>query len=439
MMGLSCAFTLVSLGLSLRTYDVEMERLFYQPNPLFNTEALLIDALRKHSEVEISKRDELIAEYKRRVALRDEVLKSLLATAPAAEGGQATRKEGGQPVLPKPSTLPAAEGAPIGTGQPETETSVELRNLAQTSVLDSLYAQRLAHSFDSISKRLGDLDLVGAQAELDALRGSLASAGSSNSPMAGAALSLVIDLSASIAHLRTLSATQDKTAATAPSAEILAALRQAQSQFATARAELVQARSEILRSQAAIDTLDEANRLLRDRVASLEAPQPATEAAAASSGPELVATEPSAAPTPALAAPVAPALPAPVKPALPAPILPAPVAPTAPLALSPETTAPTPTTQFAATPAIRAAFLGTIALVTSRLILVDLAEGASPRLGATVAVYGRGASVELPPVALGIVSSVTDRIAQISLSPTKGGDGAAPPLPRLQDPVYLIR
>ncbi len=430
MMGLSFAFTLVSLGLSLRTYDVEMERLFYQPNPLFNTEALLIDALRKHSEIEISKRDELIAEYKRRVAMRDQVLKNLLAKpAPSPEAGTMPRNEGSISAPAQAAANPVEEGSSAEATKPVTEMSDELRNLAQSSILDKLYAQRLAQTFDSVSKRLGDQDLAGAASDLDALHESLSSTAGSASPMVGAALTLSIDLSAAIARLRTLSTSRPKPAEDNSSPALLAALRQAQTLLASTRSELAQAKSAASSSQTALAKLDEANRRLRERLVGLEAPNSAPGQASASQVQEGV---------PSVAGPAAPIQPSSAEAPTSEPGLKT-AASSEPPPLSPPTSAaaPPPAAPKAPTPTIRAAFLGTVAVVTDSFILVDLADGASPKAGARVAVYGRGSQLELPPLVQGVVSSISARIAQISLAAQASGAGSLGI--RLQDPVYVVK
>lgn len=413
-----------------------METLFYQPTSLFMTEALLIDALRKRANLEISQRDELIAEYKKRVALRDELLKNLVPVSKAI-----------------PEALPQTTEPPVAA----------LQRLDQGAAIDALYAQRLSQTLDTAAQYLADVDVQGAERSLTDFRTSLGPKDRLDSPFVKASYAIADNLSNVIARLSTaiqdsaaqraeikadpatlaalqaaradleaaraalgakdaeLAATQtsaaaakseadrrqsdveraraeatlakaeaDKTRAELEASRSQAASAQAQAAVAQAQAESAQAqadkaRAELGQSQASLLQEGAANEALRERLSELER----------------IAAAP-----PPTSAPAAPPSPAP---------------------------SPPPT----AAPGLRGAFLGTVAISAGNRLVIDLVEGARILKGGQVEVYARGARGEEAPLARGTVTALRVNSAEISLeNPDPAATG---PAPRIQDAVYAIQ
>jgi len=418
LISLSLLFAALSIGLSLRTYYVGMETLFYQPSSLFTTEALLIDALRKRANLEISKRDELIAEYKRRVALRDELLKNLVPEAKPI-----------QEALPQQSV--ASTEPPVAA----------LQKLDQGAAIDALYAQRLSQTLDTAAQYLADVDVRGAEKALADFRTSLGPKDRLDSPFARASYAIADNLSNAIARMSTmvqdsaaqkpdiqadpatlaalqaaradletaraalgakdveLAAAQARGAAAKSEADMARAALEAsrsqaaiaQAQAAIAQAQADKARAELGQSQVSLLQEGAANEALRERVSALE---------------RIAATPP---PPPVAAPNMAPAV--------------APAA--APSAL--------PT----AAPGIRGAFLGTVAIAAGNRLVIDLVEGARTMKGGQVEVYARGASGEEAPLARGIVTALRANSAEITLE--NPGPASQEPTLHIQDAVYAIQ
>lgn len=150
LLGVTLSLSLAGLGMALSQYNVEMEAVFFGPTSFFNTEALLIEALKKRTDLEISKRDRLIAEYRRRAQLRDEYLRITPVNVPAAEP---------QNSMAIPPPAPALEDTVL----------LELRRQAD---LDAIYARRLGQSLTTVARQLERDDLPGAAETVAKLRAS---------------------------------------------------------------------------------------------------------------------------------------------------------------------------------------------------------------------------------------------------------------------------
>jgi hypothetical protein len=177
---LTLLFSAFSLGFALKDYNVKMEALFFQPTTLFNTEGLLIEALKKRSDLEISKRDRMIAEYERRAKLREE---ALVVLAPKEEA----------PAQVKPTTAVETQTASLAE---------ELESLRREAALDALYARRLEQGLDQMSRRLLVSDLIGADQALKDLQKSLGPKSAAASDMAKASFGISAALSSSIAVMK---------------------------------------------------------------------------------------------------------------------------------------------------------------------------------------------------------------------------------------------
>lgn len=176
---LALLFSAFSLGFALKDYNVKMEALFFQPTTLFNTEGLLIEALKKRADLEISKRDQMIAEYERRAKLREEALVTIV-----------------------PREDPAQEIKPTAAETQARALSDELQELRREAALEALYARRLEQGLDLMSRRLLVSDLVGADQALKDLQKSLGPKNAAGSDMAKSSFGIAAALSSSIAVMK---------------------------------------------------------------------------------------------------------------------------------------------------------------------------------------------------------------------------------------------
>jgi len=86
----SIALAAVFLSASAVSYRARTEAMFLGPSQLFGTETMLIEALKKRTDLEIGKRDKLIEQYRARAEKRETIAMairetgSVQATAPKA-------------------------------------------------------------------------------------------------------------------------------------------------------------------------------------------------------------------------------------------------------------------------------------------------------------------------------------------------------------------
>jgi len=155
MLFFSMLFAAAALALSLRSYQVDKEKLFSSPSPLYSTESLLIETLKRRANLDITQRDKLIAEYQQRSKLREVYAQALqMAAAPDLA-----------PI--EPAAPQEASGAASATTELETpvvprEAASEdvLRALSRGSSLDSYYVGKLNATLNAVAQ-----DLRGAQTE----------------------------------------------------------------------------------------------------------------------------------------------------------------------------------------------------------------------------------------------------------------------------------
>lgn len=118
-LGLSLLLAAASLSLALHSSRIEEEKLQLSPSALYGTESLLIETLKRRSDLDISQRDSMIAEYQTRSRMRAAYVQALnqadgrRASSAAARGGR--------------SAQGAAQGAvsDADSGQTATDASIE--------------------------------------------------------------------------------------------------------------------------------------------------------------------------------------------------------------------------------------------------------------------------------------------------------------------------
>ncbi len=314
----------LGLAISLVKYNVEMETLFFRPTPFFNTEASLVEALRKRSDMEISKRDRLIAEYRRRAILRGEVQTALTATVASA-----------------PERPPKA----IEDVAPQLGEMKILDEMGRQAEVEALYVRRLEQALVKASRQADDGDLAGAGETMALLRASLLQKESMDSPVVNAALAISAAVSSVLAAAEASPASAVPIASAEPPA------------MASAENPVYAAALKRLRTE---------NAALLDRIAALEARRGA----------------------------------------------------------APRRTAP-------AVAGPSGAFIGTVALSNGNRVLVDLAQGAEPRVGDLVEIYGTDESGAATLLATGSLTAVRGGTVQITVSDRNG------PL-RVRDTAYLV-
>jgi hypothetical protein len=197
MLVFSLVFAAGALALSLRSYQVDKEKLFSSPSALYSTESLLIETLRRHSNLDITQRDILIAEYQQRSRLREEYAQALqLAAAPG--------------LAPTPAAgTPNDAGATI-----ELETPVKprvaaseaaLQTLSLNSSLDPYYAEELHKTLFAVAQDLNGSGTEMASQSLAELETTLGKSTGPDSQPLESARNIAKALSASLDRVKKIS------------------------------------------------------------------------------------------------------------------------------------------------------------------------------------------------------------------------------------------
>ncbi len=453
-LALSLAFAVAALSLSLHSFGAQEERLFLDPSALFSTESLLIDTLKRQSDLTLAERDRLIADYQARAKIRETYVQALqstgkpIAAAPSAKA--AVPSESGAEAATAASAIPA----PPIAATPATPQEATLAALADNAGIDAYYTSRLYATLNAVAEDMRTAQPGPALDALSELESTLKLPAARNSAAARSALRIASTLST---NLTLLSRSSAKSSEEGDSA--IAALAGAQKERLTLLGRMASLEAEI--------------ELLKSERASTLAPNPP---AAAGAEAPIRSTSPSM----DLSRPEAPPLA--VGPTLPEPAAPQARAPTAqtraaqPPAVSgrPEAEAParasvqasTPPeaparapaaqTRGALAPAVSAppeapaqpppgsepaggapaaslsAFIGTVSVVAGTTVLIDLVAGARVGVGSTVLLYRPSPSGAGELVAVALVKSVHLSTAELQLrSLARPGEA-----PRLRDTIY---
>jgi hypothetical protein len=202
MLAFSLLFSAGALALSLRSYQVEEARAFASPSALYSTESLLIETLKKRSDLDITQRDKLIAEYRQRSKVREDFAQALqAASAPETQAGGPSAPEAGEA---KGGTvlLSTAAGA-------QAEPEAALKALGRGASMDGYYADKLNAALLEVARDLKSSETDTAAHTLEELEATLGKSGNPDSKALQSAKGLAKALAASVAQLRELPKAKD--------------------------------------------------------------------------------------------------------------------------------------------------------------------------------------------------------------------------------------
>ena len=255
----SIALAAVFLSVSAGSYRARTEAMFLGPSQLFGTETMLIEALKKRTDLEIGKRDKLIEQYRSRVERRETVAMALRETGAA------------QATAPKPAAVTAITAA-AATSAPPSYADV-----------DGLVAEKLNATLAAVAADLRRSRTDAAAARLEDLRAALLASPGAGTPGSRSAIAVAEALGSSLRRLESLAGALELSDEDnlSLSARILS-LEQ----------EIVRLRRELAGAVPSVDTADDPavsalqreNAALRSSLASLSAGEPGGSTAAGPSG-----------------------------------------------------------------------------------------------------------------------------------------------------------
>ncbi|HUW41089.1 MAG TPA: hypothetical protein VMV90_08745 [Rectinemataceae bacterium] len=423
-LALSLAFAVAVVSLSLHSFGVQEERLFLDPSALFSTESLLIDTLKRQSDLSLAERDRLIADYQARAKIRESYLQALQSVErprTAAPPGKAA-----PPSAPLPEAATSIP-APRIAATPPSPQEAALASLSDSASLDAYYTSRLYGTLEAVAEDMRKAQPGRALDALSGLGSTLKLPAARNSAAARSALRIVSALSLNLTQLSRSSAISSKDGDSAIAALAVAAKERLK---LLGRMASLEAEIELLKSE-------------RASRASTEAKSPpaaaGTEAPIRSTSPSMDLSRREAPPLaegPALPEPSAPQAQAPMgrplqeqapeerKPAAQAPAAQAPAA----LVRAPSRSEPA----GGAAGVPLSAFIGTVSVVAGTTVLIDLVAGARIGVGSTVLLYRPSPSGAGELVAVALVESVHLSTAELKLrSLARPGEA-----PRLRDTIY---
>jgi|GEM_PF-4397946 len=144
----------VALIISRHSFSLDTEKLASMPSELYSTENLLIETLKKRSDIDISQRDRLIADYEKRERLRESYAKQLSGLEVALSTPVSAQTD--------PSSAADKAGSPVQSSAASTAPglitpqSAEAENRASSVPLSKIEPARVLAGSDTVLQALAD-------------------------------------------------------------------------------------------------------------------------------------------------------------------------------------------------------------------------------------------------------------------------------------------
>jgi len=170
----SIALAAVFLSASAVSYRARTEAMFLGPSQLFGTETMLIEALKKRTDLEIGKRDKLIEQYRARAEKRETIAMAIRETGSV------------QATAPKAAAVAATSSA------------------AAYAEVDGLVAEKLSATLAAVAADLRRSNTAAAAARLEDLRAALLASPGAGTPGSRSAIAVSEALGSSLRRVESL-------------------------------------------------------------------------------------------------------------------------------------------------------------------------------------------------------------------------------------------